>query len=353
MRNHARRNAFTLIELLVVIAIIAVLIALLVPAVQKVREAAARSQCQNNLKQVGLALHNYHDVYKTFPYGYKIEVTGDFHRRECWYQLILPYLEQDPLYRTYMADTTEYIHNITNTIATTVVPTLVCPSDGNAPGKGGNGGTIAFQGSYVVCAGNGAVTGTDRTVVSSTPGGYFGANTKNKITCPDGSSNTLLTSEGILRTNGVGAWGESGGYWGGSVHGSYAFSTFEVPNTTVADRVYSCKSTTFPNAPCENGNAGGLNGRYNFARSYHTGGVIAGMGDGSVRFVANGVDRTMWQRAGDTSDGNPVTNINAATSVSGSASLPEVSTASGRGFSFSAKNLHEAIHLDRASHSSH
>ncbi|MCC6418817.1 MAG: DUF1559 domain-containing protein [Gemmataceae bacterium] len=302
---RCRRSAFTLIELLVVIAIIAILIGLLLPAVQKVREAANRAQCQNNLKQLGLALHNYHDTRKSLPYGYKIEVTGDYHRRDCWYQRILPYLEQQALYNLYEADRTEYIHQINNTISWTPVSTLVCPSDGEGPGKGGNGGTTSFQGSYAVCAGNGALSGTTRTVISSIPGGYFGASTKYRIDCPDGSSNTLLTSEGILR-NGGGAWGELGSYWGGAVHGGYAFATFEAPNTTVPDRVYSCKSTTYPNAPCENGNAGGLPGRYNFARSYHTGGVNVGLGDGSVRFVQDTVDLITWQRLGDRADGQVI-----------------------------------------------
>lgn len=97
-RPLARRGAFTLIELLVVIAIIAILIALLVPAVQKVREAAARSQCQNNVKQIGLGIHNFHNVYKRMPYAFvsKTELS--------WHVYILPFIEQDGLYK--MIDTT-------------------------------------------------------------------------------------------------------------------------------------------------------------------------------------------------------------------------------------------------------
>src|SRR5256886_645037 len=130
MRSCWRRLklGFTLVELLVVIAIIGVLIALLVPAVQKVRDAANRTQCANNLKQIGLALHSYHDAKKYFPGNHRPKATTS--ARERWFTKILPFLEQDVLYKNY--DQTQNWDSPTNLPITSVpLQVAVCPSTPN------------------------------------------------------------------------------------------------------------------------------------------------------------------------------------------------------------------------------
>ncbi len=138
------KHAFTLVELLVVIAIIGILIALLLPAIQAAREAARRAQCSNNLKQIGLALHNYHDVFNTFPFSVMVHVVGNnLQNAQVWGITLLPFMEQGTLYSQYDSrfppvapaplpnplPTTPPFSNIR--VTSTVISTFICPS---APG---------------------------------------------------------------------------------------------------------------------------------------------------------------------------------------------------------------------------
>jgi prepilin-type N-terminal cleavage/methylation domain-containing protein len=201
-----RWSGFTLIELLVVIAIIAILIALLVPAVQKVREAAARTQCINNLKQIGLASHSYHDTYKRMPMsGNNTTNTADW----CAQFQILPYIEQAPMYKTMVAQPQHML---------TGLPIYICPSrthgtlyattGGNSPG---------WNGPYTDYKWNGVSFNTNGQA-NLGPRITFAA-----ITNANGSSNTILSGEGSMDSNFAASnnnssgWDEdifSGGYGG-------------------------------------------------------------------------------------------------------------------------------------------
>jgi len=326
-RQHfSRHSGFTLIELLVVIAIIAVLIALLLPAVQQAREAARRSQCKNNLKQIALALHNYHDTYNLFPYGGRGEGSTIIHSRDSWFQRVLPYVDQAAMYHQLEADATIYFWQAAagsslRTVAEAVVPTFVCPSDPDQTNnRGGASTSWAFQGNYAGNGGVGTFTITSAGLIDvSVPSvitplyatsGIFGISSSTKMNkVIDGTSNTLLVGEGIVRP-GSGTWGNLGGYWGGSTHGGVTFSAAEAPNTSVPDSMYSCKTATTPSAPngapCSGSTSNGATLRYNFLRSYHTGGVQVALCDGSVRFASNNISLQTWRKIGTAADGQVV-----------------------------------------------
>jgi prepilin-type N-terminal cleavage/methylation domain-containing protein/prepilin-type processing-associated H-X9-DG protein len=206
MRQARRRPGFTLIELLVVIAIIAVLIALLLPAVQKVREAAARTQCTNNLKQLGLALHNYHDSHGAFPAG------GSAVNRLGWHVYVLPYVEQDNLYKQFNL-TANASYTLTPgrlEFGVVKVPPYFCPSALVLTGNFASelvGGQQPFTTHYYGVLGptgtNPATAQPYRTFINpgSTQGPYaeqgaFHRAQGNRITdITDGTSNTLAVGE--------------------------------------------------------------------------------------------------------------------------------------------------------------
>lgn len=239
MRVRTFRAAFTLVELLVVIAIIGVLVALLLPAVQAAREAARRSSCSNNLKQVGIGLHNYHDVILTFPSGWLDHPTGNV-ESWGWSALLLPYIEQGPLHDKLGVSKGTLEQRITADSANvypatrTVLKVFICPSDSghnaglthnNRSFDGGVGYTAAgFTGAANTIAGLSNYMGVagHRDVTNAQPntGLFFGNCQATSITtCPngqgtsvrmadilDGTSNTLVVGERDTRNCRAGTW---------------------------------------------------------------------------------------------------------------------------------------------------
>ena len=311
--TNCRRKAFTLIELLVVIAIIAILIALLLPAVQQAREAARRTQCKNNLKQLGLALHNYADVYKKFPaFSGGSGAPGGGHMRTALsgFVALLPYYEQANLAAQIAAEQTSQPPWAAQTYWTTPMPSLQCPSD---PGSIPPNGALRGKRNYAFCAGDGAV-GNGNNTGSATPlvvptRGMFGA-----LVCydfrdaTDGTSNTIALAEAVspiagngkgavagtlsittpaacralfdanTRTYPAGGWtaDTTRGYrWGDGRAYFSAFTTNTPPNTA------SCFDTGTGNH--------WYSGMWN-AGSYHTGGAQVCLLDGSCRFISENID---------------------------------------------------------------
>lgn len=291
---------FTLVELLVVIAIIGVLIGLLLPAVQAAREAARRAQCSNNMKQLGLAMHNYHSSHQVFPYNFRGEgESWSYHRRDCWFQRILPYIEQQPLYDKYESTPGLYIHqDLPLDIVGVPVMSVCCPSDPDSPNVGGAASKPAFQGNFMVCVGDASTTASPRSATEvATPytGIFYGYSKTRFADITDGTANTLMISEGITRpvSGTLNSWGDAGGYWGSSSHGGTAFTALEPPNTPREDFIHTCKNVNVPRSPCRSGAVVGE--RIVFARSYHPGGVNVAMADASVRFISETINLTTFR----------------------------------------------------------
>jgi prepilin-type N-terminal cleavage/methylation domain-containing protein/prepilin-type processing-associated H-X9-DG protein len=324
-----QRRGFTLIELLVVIAIIAILIGLLLPAVQKVREAAARSQCQNNLKQIGLAMQNYHDVYK------KLAPQTANNINSCcfgtWQMAILPFVEQNAMWVAYAnwAGT----GNNTNPVNTKLtyeqgsnlqitsiqLAVFTCPSDipGKAKTASFNGVTYTLtQHNYLINVGNidyaqggdGALPDQANYPGLTFGGAPFARNKQFRLTdITDGTSNTLMAAE---INQGQGADFRGLTWW---AEGS-GFTTYRTPNSTLPD--YIANGSGAPgcvppsqnawNAPCQAFPSPQPNFNVFAARSRHAGGVNALLCDGSVRFVTNNIAWATWQALGTSKGGEVI-----------------------------------------------
>ncbi len=331
MKRTQKRSAFTLIELLVVIAIIAILIALLLPAVQQAREAARRTQCKNNFKQLGLAIHNYHDVHNVVPMG-SGSAGGPGGRRQSGFVGMLPYLDQAPLFNLISAGgTAASVDGTTNYNAfdfapwdenhkavVTNIPMLQCPSDGDTtvegpkgktnyafsradstwdsnPGWNGNGGRGLrgmFVGGQGVSGKRGfrdVTDGLSNTIamgekIKAKPGantvqlGAIGTSITQGVYRADASSCLALTTNGIY-TGSVAQW--SGGRW---MDGTLSFTGM----TTVLG----------PNKPSCTQPGDDHDGIHE-PSSHHVGGVQVLMGDGAVRFISENIDK------GDSTQGSP------------------------------------------------
>ncbi len=280
MRARTCRLAFTLIELLVVIAIIGTLIGLLLPAVQKVREAAARVQCRNNLKQIGLAMHSYHDANQSLPPGYR--ATGTYTDGSTdtapgwgWGAYLLPYIEQDNLYRQINFNLP--VQNAP-AVAQTVIKVYLCPSDiypsgpFTLPDAFGNTLLMAAPCSYAACAG-GDESETDAPVGM----GVFYRNSRTRFTdITDGTSSTILAGDR--------AWSNANGTWAGVVPGAVCRRGQQNPNPGNQAAWGPAPDLVLAHSHLNNATTDTDGGLDDFS-SRHTGGSNILFADGHVSFV--------------------------------------------------------------------
>lgn len=315
--NRQKTRGFTLIELLVVIAIIAILVALLLPAVQQAREAARRTECKNKMKQIGIALHNYHDTYSTFPMSYTTDATFSVATRgRSWMLGILPYIEQAPLYQT--IDFSAPMANSTtsplptpyspNTVAAmTVLPIYLCPSDpssgvGKLTGRSNLTGDAWAVNNYKAVAGcnwawssaNGNFAYIHPTGRSS--GSNNGLDAGNGWMCRNNRSGGPLVSRMRDITDGT----SNTLFVGEALPGRCSHSTWYFFNHTTATCAiplnHYFRNKTIPATDWPT--------NYSFA-SQHVGGGQFLMGDGSVRFVSENIDLQTYRNA-STIDGGEV-----------------------------------------------
>jgi prepilin-type N-terminal cleavage/methylation domain-containing protein len=308
--RRQERAGFTLVELLVVIAIIGILVAMLLPAVQSAREAARRMQCSNNLKQVGLALHNYHTAHNQFPPGVVWDpawASGGGPMMATWVGQILPQIEQTAVFELAQFDKPNGggMTNAWNPPYMGVsLPVMICPSDTKQPDT--NSGAYA-KGNYAGNNGTGPMQPTadpncTGCAVARKPGVFMNNSTTSVDTIRDGSTNTILVSE-VLQGPGDNGWQGVMHYWEGPM-----YQHERTPNTSTPDELrnnWCGPPRDF--APCT--------GTYNnhtdtrlilSARSMHPGGILSLFGDGSVHFISESIALDIWRNLGIPNDGNVI-----------------------------------------------
>lgn len=310
------RFGFTLIELLVVIAIIAILIALLLPAVQQAREAARRTQCRSSLKQIGLAMHNYHDVFNQFPIGGNgtnaTAIIGDQNMSgHVWIRAIMPYIDLATVYNKWDQNV-RYNAGPNNAIIQTAYPVFQCASD-----TASRTWNSVPNYNYAVNLGNTTTTRLNPfNSVNFLPGVFYtntigDASAETPATGPsrtgrttkisdiiDGSTNTILVGEIRQGQNGQDLRGL---IWYVPYTG---YSGHHPPNTSVPDRLSSgfCVATNSAiGLPCAGNDT--ANPIMFSSRSRHTGGVHALLGDGSVRFISDNIHVGTWRNLHTIADG--------------------------------------------------
>jgi len=324
-----RRRGFTLIELLVVIAIIAVLIALLLPAVQAAREAARRAQCVNNLKQLGIALHNYHDTLGSFPFATTILPATDYRivsgftgkGHYCWSVLaqLTPFLEQTNVYNSVnfslpVFDKSGIVFPPNTTVIGTQVQLFLCPSDGsNAKVRSDN----FASGNYMACNGDGVLGGGfgGADPAFGVPNGMFYFNTPVTLAqVTDGSSNTALMSESIIGNGAATTSTPPGAPNPADIMtllpgGSPVYQPLSTAECATATSFFSMRNTAWvqgdflyalythyltPNSKTYDCLRQEYHG-WKAARSRHSGGVNVLFGDGSVKFIKDTVNVQTWR----------------------------------------------------------
>jgi prepilin-type N-terminal cleavage/methylation domain-containing protein len=277
-RTNASGRAFTLIELLVVIAIIAVLIALLLPAVQMAREAARRTQCRNNLMQLVLAVHNYESAHEVLPPGVvnpdgPIESTASGYH-VSWLVQILPFVDQGNVHAH--VDFARGVYDAANTtVRATEIEVFFCPSE-RSPGASPAGPS---QSNYAGCHHD-----SEAPIAADNNGVFFLNSSVRVRRIDDGSSNTIFIGEKHVETTELG--------WASGTRSTLRNTGSPIESTSS----WPISDPAAAAAPADPANVGGFS-------SYHPGGALFAIGDGSVRFISSNVDNTTYQRLANRADG--------------------------------------------------